>query len=371
MKKKTRKRRIRGGTAAAGLAALMLLSSCSLLPEEETFANTPTVKEYESVVYKTARAEVDDVVLSEKLTVYYVPLRTESLSFSVEGKSYGNFYVSEGEEVKEGDLLASADLGTLESTLESYLARAENLELSIRQNEEKRSIALRRSDEMTRGSAVSDVQKARDQVNKQYDQIAQSYQDSLYILNMRIEETRAKIDEGTIRAPFDGTVAYVYTPVSVTETTQKNRTVIKLTDSSRLLFRGNTVNWNRLDYDAEYTITVSDVSYKARAATEEALGIPETAHTEGKNGYIYFELEEPAYDLSESTSGKVEILLGKRTNVVCVPNSAISTINGETVVYYPLESGSKYFRKVETGLVGNTATEILSGVSDGEEVIVK
>ena len=351
-------------------AAMLALSSCSLLPEEETFAHAPTVKEYEGAVYKTAFSTVDDVILSERVSAYYVPLQAESLGFAKAGELYGEFNVTVGDNVKKGDVLALLDMGEMESEMEGYTKQNAALETSIRQNEEKRALALKQAQERTAGMDQEAVNEALDAVNRQYDASAQSLNDSLYLLNARIDALQEKIDERRIVAPFDGTITYVYSP-EVSELTSLSQTVIKIADSSMSLFRGNTEYWDKVVYDEDYIITVSGTEFRARAATEKELNIPETAHEPGKKGNIYFVLQDQTYDLADNASGRVEILIDKREQVVCVPNKAISEINGETVVYYPLESGVKYYKNVEIGLVGNSLTEILSGIGDGEEVILK
>ena len=59
-----------------------------------------------------------------------------------------------------------------------------------------------------------------------------------------------------------------------------------------------------------------------------------------------------------------------RENVLTLPEKAIDTINGQSVVYYQDELGLKSYKIVTTGLIAGGMVEILSGLSEGEQVIV-
>ncbi len=54
-----------------------------------------------------------------------------------------------------------------------------------------------------------------------------------------------------------------------------------------------------------------------------------------------------------------------------MPASAVSTINGETVVYYQREDGMKTYKSVTVGLLAGNMIEIISGLTEGELVIAE
>lgn len=370
MKGKCKKLKKAAQAAAALLLAGAMLSSCSLLPEEETFADAPTIREYEGASYNTAVCSRGEVILSERLSLNYVPLQSSSLGFSVVGSAFGEIYVQLGDEVKKGDVLAELEMGDLKTRIESVQSQIDSLELSLKQNEEKKDLALRRCEEQYSGRDAEDIQKAKEDVAKRYDQTAQSLNDSLYILNLRKEDYEDNMNQRRIIAPYDGAITYVYQPAPG-EVTTKGQVVIRMADASMSLFRGRTASWDRIDYDMDYVITVNSTEYKARAFTEKELNIPETPHKEGEKGYVYFVLNETAYELSDNASGRLDLVLDEKEEVLNVPNSAITTINDHAAVYYVMESGVRNYREVEIGLVGNTTTEILSGIEEGEAVILK
>ena len=63
------------------------------------------------------------------------------------------------------------------------------------------------------------------------------------------------------------------------------------------------------------------------------------------------------------------MLLDYRDNALVVPAKAVTTVAGQTVVYYVDEDGLRAYKPVETGLAANGMVEILSGLEEGEAII--
>ena len=57
-------------------------------------------------------------------------------------------------------------------------------------------------------------------------------------------------------------------------------------------------------------------------------------------------------------------------NVVTVPNTALKTISGKTYVQVKTSSGTPEQREVTTGLKDYSNTEIVSGLAEGDVVII-
>ena len=57
-------------------------------------------------------------------------------------------------------------------------------------------------------------------------------------------------------------------------------------------------------------------------------------------------------------------------NCIAVSNNLIKTVDGEQVVYV-LKDGEKTAVKVETGLKTGSQTEIVSGINEGDELVIR
>ena len=104
---------------------------------------------------------------------------------------------------------------------------------------------------------------------------------------------------------------------------------------------------------------------------EEELGLAPREKEAGQKAYVYFALTQPTFDLEDNDRGTLTIVLDSRHDVLRVPSSAISTINGETVVYYQNDEGMKAYKNVTVGLEANDLIEIIAGLEEGDLVIAK
>jgi len=74
--------------------------------------------------------------------------------------------------------------------------------------------------------------------------------------------------------------------------------------------------------------------------------------------------------LREGLTVTVNIIVASRTNVLLVPNGAVTTTGGQSYVQVVSASGTIEKRAVQTGLSDWEYTEITSGLSEGEQIIV-
>ena len=73
--------------------------------------------------------------------------------------------------------------------------------------------------------------------------------------------------------------------------------------------------------------------------------------------------------LHDGTSATVTLIYAQFTNVLTVPSAAIHTVNGQSVVY-TMSGDQQVSTPVEIGESDGTNTEITSGLSEGDQVLV-
>jgi len=84
---------------------------------------------------------------------------------------------------------------------------------------------------------------------------------------------------------------------------------------------------------------------------------------------VRVEVPNPEGILRPGMSARVHIAVDSRTDVIAVPDEALLDEAGQAYVYV-VENGMAHKRAVEVGLTGGGWTEILSGLSEGEHVVV-
>jgi len=366
---KSIKRKHSAGCAAVVLAGALALSSCAILPREEEFRQAPTVSEYSAAAFVTAACMKTDVEVTASVNLNYVPIQEANLAFGVSGLAYDEFFVSAGDIVAAGDVLAQLDMGDLESKIDETGDVIASYELQLRQSEENRAIAVQKTYVQSQNLSEEDRNAAVRKTNESYDSVKQSLEDKIVIAKLRLEDYEKQKAARQLVAPFDGTVTYIY-PYSAADRSDITKVIVTVADSSMSLFRGKTDVWEAFTSGTEAVVVTSSGDYEAVVRTEEELGITPTEHVAGEKGLVYFVLKEVAYDIKDNTNGKATIVREAHRGVLSVPLKAVSAINGNPVVYVPDENGLKNYREVELGLIGDSRVEIVSGLEEGERVVI-
>lgn len=345
------------------------LSSCALLPEEETFRSAPVIRSYESPSYKLAYAVRDDLVKSVKVSCTYVPVQTEKLEFSVGGEYIDQLFVAVGDSVEKGQVLGQLRLNGVEDQIAACQQELESLSLQLRQLTERQALAEKKTRAQYAGDAAAQTEALR-VLQESGEAQRQTLEDSYLLTEKRLAEYEKQLAERQLVAGISGTVTYVRSYSDGAKSTLGER-VMTVADSTLSLFYAETEYWDRFAPGEAYTITVSKREYEAMVVTEEELGLAVTEKTEGKRGAVYFKLTEPALDLEDNDRGTLQLVLDTRENALLLPEDSVSRMGEREIVYYLDEEGIRRYREVETGLAAGGMIEILSGVDEGNAVIAE
>ncbi len=347
----------------------ILLSSCGIIPEEESFYAAPTLSNSVAVDYNMSVCTITDIYSEETIPVKYIPVKTASLLFPINGIAYDTFFVTLGETVTEGQLLAQLNMGTLLDDEDACVRALDNYALQLSQLEDSRSMSLKKQQYDGAGWDADDQAKALNNINKQYDHQKQNIEDQIYLTDLRLKDIREKIDERRLYAPFEGVISYVYSPESgdVSSTFKK---IFGISDSSQSIFRADTKIWSTFTPGDVYSVAANDREYAVTVIDAAELGLETKGRTEGKSDYVYFSLNEPVFDLEDGAKGSITIVTTNVTNVKAVPKAAISNINGKDVVYVLGEDGLRTYIEVTTGARNERYVEIIDGLEPGDEVII-
>ena len=241
----------------------LLLSSCSLLPEEETFKVAPIIRDYEKEEFAQAECVRGDLRLDVSVSCAYVPVRSLSLSFEVGGIAYDEAYAAAGDMVTAGQLLVQLDLSDIEERIAAEQSELDQLTLRLAQLEESRQLALKRA----RLESGQSSGEAVDAVNAQFDAQKQALTDSRDIVRMRLEEDQARLDQRQLRAPIDGTVTYLRKFKEGDVSTVGER-MVTVADSTLSLFRAETEYWDRFHPGDGVIVTAKKTDYAAVVMSE-------------------------------------------------------------------------------------------------------
>jgi len=339
----------------------LLFSSCGIFPQEESYQSAPTLPQYEQEKWTFAYAQRGDMVLTQSVVCTYVPVRSETLSFSVSGVLYDEVFVSAGDSVKKGQLLAQLDISAVLQEIEQCERQLEKVELQMTALEENRALELQRQELLMAGEAELK------QINDRYDLQKQALQDEKDIARMKREECNTRMEARQLRAQIDGTVTYA-SSVEPGDRSVAGERVIVIEDAVSSIFQAETKYWSKVEPGQEYVIAIRNKEYEAVAVSEKELGLPETEKEDGLSARVYLKLKDAA-QLEDGDRGTLKLVLDTREDVLMVPEAAVTKIAGKTIVYYQDTNGLKVYKTVEIGLTANGMTEIVSGLAQGECVI--
>ena len=341
---------------ALGLAAA--LSGCFLLPKEATMPELPLVTPYAGAEYRTVEVTRGDVTLETKLVFAYNPTRKEDLQFAEAGRSYGAIYVTVGDEVKEGDLLAELDTAAEQEAMRSTELELQRLEIRLETARKALEYAL--EEEKLRGTdstVTSDARKAD----------IDYYEAAIAIREKKLSEQQKELDGFRIYAPMDGTVTYVRA-VDENSVSGRNENVIRVTDNASSIFAVSTPDYALFPVGKTFTVKSGDEEYLCVSRDPAQFGF---SRTPDRNGLVMVCLELAEGKGPEGNArGEVRIVQDKRENVLLLPSRAVFTVGDRSYVYYEDESGLKTTRQVVCGLSDGSRTEITEGLKEGDHVIV-
>lgn len=357
------KRKYRIRILAAALGQAVVLGGCSLLPAEDAVRQTVLVITEDSLDYELAQVVRTDIALTQPVYCTYTQLKEENLSFSVDSRPVQYVYVSAGDNVKAGDLLAKLNIDDIEANLSELEYSIEKNNLLLRQTLEWKSLDLEDAKEAYQEGYLSkkEYEAKTAQIEENYRSMIQGYEDVLYIAELRVEKLRAEKEGSLLYAGMDGTVSYVRSSLQGSRP-PAGTTAITIIDSSQCAFRSD-----KMDY-AEYFTPGDTVILRNSNGTEYETVVMSSEESPDKE-HIYFSLKELDFELSVGTRATATLTLDFRQSVLALPKAAIHRAEEKYYVYREDESGLKTMQYITAGMFGDNMVEITGGLSEGDIVI--
>jgi len=340
-------------------------------------------------VYTTGvvkKGEIENVVLTSG--VLY-PYKLVDVGSQAAGQIQ-NLAVELGDVVKQGDLIAQIDsltqqnaLKEAQASLNSINAQYRAKQAQIRQAESE----FKRQQQMHKdgSSSQSDYETAEATLlvyNAELEQIKAQKEQAL------ISVDNAKLDLGytKIVAPIDGTVVYVSVSEGQTLTVnQEIPTIVELAQLNMMTIKAEVSEADVINVTPgqEVYFTILGDSTKKYKAVIRAIEPGPTLMTGddstlviGDSDAIYynalFDVENPDNILRFGMTAQVSIILDHADNALLVPSQVLIDNPHQAGSYQvPVKKGdSMEYRDVEVGINNDVNAQILSGLEEGDEVIL-
>lgn len=329
-------------------------------------------QEAEPVVYDMAAAMPGDVQKTQRIKCTYQQLSDESLSFGISGISVKKVYVQEGDAVEKGQVLAELSSGSRQDEiawLEYQIARSQ-LQLDYSQiNEDYEISSLWLSYLYQSGQSEADRERLYEsvaQVQRSYDYYREDWQDAIDLDLLQLEQLQREAAASRLVAGMSGTVCHIKDKLEGS-TSVRGEAVLTVIDGSECLF----------------TTQVPEYVFCFKEGEEVYMEITSGTGA-GKYTLLPYEMdswgEQQLFSLAEGaesasievgTVGYIVAVVDRRSQVLCVPTGAVHSAEGRDYVYVLGEDQMREVKWIETGLYGDSAVEVRSGLTEGERVILR
>lgn len=345
----------------------------------------------DNIQYITERVSKGDIVNTVLATGSVSAYQKVSVGAQVSGQ-IDKLYVKLGQTVKKGDMIAEIDsttqtndLKTAKSNLEIYKAqlKSKTIAMTIAQTQYNRQRNLLNADAGSKEefeNAKNALALAKSEVDVLKSQIEQA--------NISVSTAETNVGYTKITSPLDGIIVSV--PVEQGQTVNSNQTtptIVEIADLSKMIIKpeisegditkvkaGMPVDFSIIgNPDKTYHTTLQSVDPGTTTLTDGTSSTSSSTSSTSSSTAIYYygNLIVPNEDkqLRISMTTQNTIIVGKAENVLIIPTITIKKENGKDFVYVLGKDKQPQKREIKVGISDELNSQILSGLSEGEEVV--
>jgi multidrug efflux pump subunit AcrA (membrane-fusion protein) len=303
--------------------------------------------------WRTFEVVRGDVELFSTISASHQPAREEILRFPVAGALITGVYVSVGDEVAVGDIIASLDRSSVAGDLERFEREESRLLLRIEQLNERHEHTLWMAE--VSGVPVDDSFY----LNQRRDLL-----EDLDILRQELNYLRRQYESRLLRATINGVVTHAII-FAERQWSTFGQHVATIADQTLSLFVVAVREAQVLNVGDRFEMDVGGSFVWAEVVDPVEMGIerPQTPWPEA------ILIADGPGVFGARAIGRIHAVFAASHDVLYVPISAISEVNGRYLVYV-IEDGLRRVREVEIGLEGTRYVEITHGLSEGEVVVI-
>lgn len=347
-------------------ALILLLCGCG---QTETPDDLVIIEqETPEISYETALVQVGTVEKTSKVSCTYRQVDEQEVAFQITGRMVDRVHVKEGDKVKKGDLLVELSSEDLERRIEDLqynIARNELLLGYVETNEEI-SVSGLWVNYLNFGGDRTNLDQSIENTQQNYRYQREDYEDALAADKAELAQIQTELKNSRIYASMDGTVYDMKEDLDGS-TSRLGEVVMTIMDTSELLFE--TKVDNAVQYFREDEPVSMSISYGSAAGEYKLL--PWHMEQWGETQmFVVYESPEDA-TLEVGVTGTIQVAEQKKENVLYVPSEAVHNAEEERYVYVQNDNDTREVRWIKTGLYGNGIVEVLSGLEEGEKVILK
>jgi macrolide-specific efflux system membrane fusion protein len=316
----------------------MALASCFVIPDEPEKIDFPQIRTGE-VNYHVTEVKRQDLVNS--VTVYgsFQPALREGLYFKYTGGRLLDLFVEEEDRVVQGQVLATLNVTGLDNQIKLQEIALEKARTRLEM------LAVTGSNRYEYRMAELDVASAE----------------------VRLEESRGELGNNRIVAPFGGVITYIAADVG--DFVQPFDPIISLENMDKLVLECDPRSTQHLREGMGVQVEVDDETYPGTVvrAYRDIIALGLEALDEEK---AIIDVPGIPADTKRGEPGRVTVVLDEARDTIVVQKSYVKEFGDRSFVYV-LRDGVKVEQDVVLGLETRSRVEIVEGLSEGDQLIIK
>lgn len=339
------------------LALLLALTAAACRGGSTEEAEAPEVP---TIVAEAAKVErktlVDDLVVRGPITA--LPNEDVKVSALVAGR-VDSVSVAEGDQVRLGQVIAQLDRRPLEESrrqavaaVDQARAQVENARLNLQRNQQmfERGIAA--------GKEVEDAKTA-----------SASAQSALDTANAALATATLQLDRAQVRSPIAGQVVKRMVSGGEQVDGTSAQPIAEIANIDRVELAANVPAESLSRVKVGQVATVSSAAYPDRTFAASVLAIAPSVDVSTNAALVRIRIPNPERLLKVGLFSEAHVELEQHANVLAVPPPAV--VRGEDgAAVYVVNGDTAQRTPVKTGLEKPDAIEIVSGLTEGQRVLI-
>lgn len=364
----------RNRITAALLAAVLALSLTACggeEPEETTAAGTAVQVETVS----------SDTIATENKISGKISADNEASILIATAAKCTAVYAQAGDLVEAGDILCTLDLG---SSLASYNAAKISYTSTVQSYQDQKSILDKQvalaADNVNNTKALFEIGAASqlevDQAELNYLNAVAGRNSALSQLEAGIQNAKSGLEQldtalenvdadGNVIAPISGTLVTMNAVENSFISNSMPLAVVDGADQMKVVVSVSEALVPKLAAGSEADVYVSAID---KSFTATIRSVERAANVQTKLYTVTLTVPADVTDLLSGMFADVTFRTDISENAIVVPTEAILT-SGDTQYVYVVEDNTAKYVEVTTGLTGSGVTEVLSGLSAGQQLV--
>jgi hypothetical protein len=341
------------------------LTACKKVNEEN---KTIFLEEEEKDPFNYTYVQRGDVDLTYEINCIYQQTKSENYCFPVKNRVVQAVNVTKGDIVKKGQVLAELDNENVEDKIRDSNYIIDKNNLLIEQAKQQQQLDLKDaldSYNLTAKSSTdtNDYNTKVSNINDSYSDKITDYQNAIVIEQLKLDSYNNLLKESKLCAGISGTVTFVKPNMTGTYSDPAEQ-VFTIIDNANCVYIGNDKKY------ISYFKKQKQVKLYVGSGEDTKTYLLEPTQVSTWKDRMLFAIKDENFTPGVGDSGTIYAVLGHKENVLFVDNKAMHKANGKNFVYVLDDKGNRIMKSVEIGLIGNTSTEIVSGLNEGDKIIL-